>query len=267
MIGGQTSGVTLNITGAAPATLTGGNYLQGNAVLQYGSGSITAIGSGAVLDLNGGRVGLNGQGGNSALTHLASNAGGLHIAVGGGIITDTDFSNAGVALIGGGVLALGGALNNSATLQLNGGTVTAAGVNNTGTLTIGNFGSGGTLSVSAGHAFNQTAGNTTVGGGSLSAPQVNIAGGSLLFQVPLTAAAGTGPITLSGNSLVEFAGQVDRSEQVGFGGAGTIHLDNGSLFAGTIFHFTSAGEVVLVSETSMMPTMTRIRASTPRPID
>src|ERR1051326_8293685 len=161
MQGGQTSTVTLNILGAAPSTLTGDNYIANNAVLQYGSGSITAIGSGAVLDLNGsGRVGLNGQGGNSALTHLASNAGGLHIAISGGIITDTDFSNAGFVQIDQGVLALGGALNNGAIFQMGGGTVTAAGVNNTGTLTIGNFGSGGTLSLSVGNAYNQTAGRT-----------------------------------------------------------------------------------------------------------
>src|SRR5205823_3286581 len=40
---GQTSTVTLNILGASPSTLTGDNYITG--VLQYGSGSITAIGS------------------------------------------------------------------------------------------------------------------------------------------------------------------------------------------------------------------------------
>jgi len=187
MIGGQTSGVTLNITGAAPATLTGDNYLQGNAVLQYGSGAITAIGSGAVLDLNGGRVGLNGQGGNSALTHLASNAGGLHIAISGGIITDTFFSNTNFVQVDQGVLALGGALGNSAIFQVRGGTVSAAGVNNTGTLTIGNF---GPATLSAGYEYRQTAGSTTVNGGSLSAQEVTVTGGSLVFATPLTSAAG-----------------------------------------------------------------------------
>ena len=187
MIGGQTSGVTLNITGAAPATLTGDNYLQGNAVLQYGSGAITAIGSGAVLDLNGGRVGLNGQGGNSALTHLASNAGGLHIAISGGIITDTFFSNTNFVQVDQGVLALGGALGNSAIFQVRGGMVSAAGVNNTGTLTIGNF---GPATLSAGYEYRQTAGSTTVNGGSLSAQEVTVTGGSLVFATPLTSAAG-----------------------------------------------------------------------------
>jgi Ca2+-binding RTX toxin-like protein len=242
MIGGQTSGVTLNITGAAPATLTGDNYLQGNAVLQYGSGSITAIGSGAVLDLNGGRVGLNGQGGNSALTHLASNAGGLHIAISGGIITDTPFfSNTNFVQVDQGVLALGGSLANSAIFQVRGGTVSAAGVNNTGTLTIGNFGA---ATLNAGYEYRQTAGSTTVNGGSLSAQEVTVGGGSLVFATPLTSAAGTGPITLIHESLVEFATTVDSSEQVGFGGPGTIQVDDGFHFAGTIFHFTGADEAV-----------------------
>ena len=241
MIGGQTSGVTLNITGAAPTTLTGDNYLQGNAVLQYGSGSITAIGSDAVLDLNGGRVGLNGQGGNSALTHLASNAGGLHIAISGGIITDTSFSNTNFVQVDQGVFALGGSLVNSAIFQVRGGTVIAAGVNNTGTLTIGNFGA---ATLDAGYEYRQTAGRTTVNGGSLSAQQVTVTGGSLVFATPLTSAAGTGPITLIHDSLVEFATTVDGSEQVGFGGPGTIQVDDGFHFAGTIFRFTDAGEAV-----------------------
>jgi hypothetical protein len=242
MIGGQTSTVTLNISGAAPSTLTGDNYLAGNAALQYGSGSITAIGSGAVLDLNGSaRVGVSGQGGNSALTHLSSNAGGLHIAISGGIVTDTFFSNTNFVQVDQGVLALGGALVNSAIFQIRGGTVSAAGVNNLGTLTIGNFGA---ATLNAGNEFRQTSGSTTVNGGSLSAQQVNITGGSLVFATPLTSDAHTGPIAVSHGSFVEFATTVDGSEQAGFGGAGTIQLDDGFHFAGTIFHFTNPGEQI-----------------------
>src|SRR5436190_10656086 len=119
--------------------------------------------------------------------------------------------------------------------------VSAAGVNNTGTLTIGNFGA---ATLSAGYEYRQTAGRTTVNGGSLSAQEVTVTGGSLVFATPLTSAAGTGPITLIQDSLVEFATTVDGSEQVGFGGPGTIQVDDGFHFAGTIFHFTGAGETV-----------------------
>src|SRR5262249_41172066 len=50
--------------------------------------------------------------------------------------------------------------------------------------------------------------------------------------------------TLIHESLVEFATTVDSSEQVGFDGPGTIQVDDGFHFAGTIFHFTNPGEQV-----------------------
>jgi hypothetical protein len=254
LVGGPFT-VTLNILGAAPTTLTGDTYVGNNAVLQYGSGAITAIGSGAVLDLNGtGRLALNGQAGNSGLTQLALNAGGLHIGINGSIATapGLDFSNTNFVFMDAGVFAVGGALNNSGifTLQGSNPTVTAAAVNNSGMLGIGQF---ATLAVNSGHAFTQTGGSTTVNRGTLSADQVNIAGGSVLFQTPLLSSAHTGPITLSGGSLVEFAAAADSSEMVGFGGAGTIRLDAGTQFAGTIFHFTgfiSSSEAVDIASLS-----------------
>ena len=104
--------------------------------------------------------------------------------------------------------------------------------------------------VSSANAFSQTAGNTTVNGGALSTGQINIAGGSLVFETALTNTAQTGSIMLSGGSLVEFAAAADSAEQVGFSGAGTIQLDVGALFAGTIFHFTSLGEAVDIRDLS-----------------
>jgi hypothetical protein len=327
LLGGNTP-VTLNVLGPAPSTLIGDIYI-GIGVLQFGSGYITAIGAGAVLDLNGNasgnaRVAVNGQEGNSALIHLASNAGAFHISIIDGIATDVDFSNTGFISIEQGVLALGGVLNNSATFNIGGGfaTVSATNLNNIGTLTLateaipgsgnarlsisGNASNAGTLnidgtrgpsgstlsvggvlsnsgtltlgnsfsandlvttvsaagfvnsgattmvntfsdhpltftvngsasnsgtlgigphailSVSSANAFSQTAGNTTVNGGALSTGQVNIAGGSLVFETALTNTAQTGSIMLSGGSLVEFAAAADSAEQVGFSGAGTI---------------------------------------------
>jgi len=63
LLGGNTP-VTLNVLGPAPSTLIGDIYI-GIGVLQFGSGYITAIGAGAVLDLNGNasgnaRVAVNG---------------------------------------------------------------------------------------------------------------------------------------------------------------------------------------------------------------
>ena len=49
--GGTTATATLDITGAAPTTLSGTYYLSGDALLEFGSGGVTAIGSGAGLTL------------------------------------------------------------------------------------------------------------------------------------------------------------------------------------------------------------------------
>jgi hypothetical protein len=68
----------MNIAGAAPSTLTGGYTLSGAAVLDFGSGAITSIGSGAALNENG-ATGQNpvvaigtATGSNSALATLGS---------------------------------------------------------------------------------------------------------------------------------------------------------------------------------------------------
>src|SRR5262249_48939314 len=94
MIGSQTHSVTPSVLGAAPSTLTGDNYIANNAGLIYGSGSITTIDFGAVLDLEGnGRVGISGQAGNSALTHMTTNIGGLHLNTSVRLVTNPFFEN------------------------------------------------------------------------------------------------------------------------------------------------------------------------------
>ena len=86
---GGTAQATLNITGAAPASLTGNYILQGDALLDLASTSVSPSGgmtlmsvSNAELVLNGAqsRVGLStSTTTNSALTGLTSNAGTLAI--------------------------------------------------------------------------------------------------------------------------------------------------------------------------------------------
>src|SRR5262249_16426598 len=121
----------------------------------------------------------------------------------------------------------------SATFTVNGS------ASNSGTLNIGQF---ATLALTGGNVFTQTPGTTSGNGGTLPASQINIGGGGLFFETALTgvdgtgaitlsnggnaefaaSVAGTGPITLTQGSLAEFAASVDSSEQVGFGGGGTI---------------------------------------------
>ena len=75
---GGTAQATLDIAGATPPTLTGFYYLQGDALLEFGSGHITAIAANSELSIGGpgARVALSTAAtSNSALTALASNSG------------------------------------------------------------------------------------------------------------------------------------------------------------------------------------------------
>src|SRR5262249_19073223 len=142
--------------GAAPGTLSGSFNLSGNALLQFGSGSLTGIASGSQVSLSGAQAQINdsgGSGSNSALTGLASNAGTLTIANGVSLSTTngTDFSNTGTVNVdnpgsGGSRLNLGGALTNGGSFNIGGPSnpnsisapvaVTATGLNNTGSINV-----------------------------------------------------------------------------------------------------------------------------------
>ena len=98
---GATDAATLDITGAAPTVLAGTVAVAGDAALEFGSGGITTIGSGASLLLVGAEAQiLTDDGGRSALTGLAENDGTLRLRgdsiYGGGgasLTTTTSFNN------------------------------------------------------------------------------------------------------------------------------------------------------------------------------
>ncbi len=159
---------------AAPSVLSSGVSitLTGNAVLQFASGTVTAISAGAQLILDGthAHIGDHGQTSkNSALTGLDSNAGILVLGNGAAIAnsalafdntgsytifnhttakTNLDFTNGGVLALdqgagdGGSQLKVGTALDNSGTLSVGnsalsaGDTVSAATLTNSGTITL-----------------------------------------------------------------------------------------------------------------------------------
>jgi len=101
--GGTSTPATLDITAAAPATLTANFNLSGDSLLEFASGGITAIGSG-VLTLNGATalVALSSATTtNSALKGLASNAGNFNIADGAALTTTIGFTNTGLAAVDG----------------------------------------------------------------------------------------------------------------------------------------------------------------------
>jgi hypothetical protein len=85
----------------APGTLNTAVTLSGDALLQFGSGAITAIGSSGNLALSGAQVQVADSGGGAALQNLSIASGG-QLFVGGGAS-----------------VAVGGGLTNSGTVTIN----------------------------------------------------------------------------------------------------------------------------------------------------
>jgi fibronectin-binding autotransporter adhesin len=164
---GTTNQATLDITAAAPATATGNTRVSGDAMLEFASGGITAIGTGAVFELDGAqaRVSIGSGTTSTALSGLASSAGTFLLsgdtgrgAGGASVTTTTGFSNAGNLEVdslsfgdGGSTLTFGGTLTNSSAAFIGNiglsaaTTVTASGLDNSGTLVLqGNAASGAT---------------------------------------------------------------------------------------------------------------------------
>jgi hypothetical protein len=224
--GGNTAGANalLDITGAAPATLTGiyqVNAAAGSAAIEWGSGAITSIGNGTS---SAGEVTLSGTSAymeigatnsNSALktlTTIASN-GELQLESGASVTTTGALAVNGGGTLGvdaydngGSTLTIGGALTNSGSTQVgNYYMVSPSNVKVTGTLT-----NTGTVQVNGGN----TAGANALLDITGAAPatftgiyQVNAAAGSAAIEWGSGAitsigngASGAGEVTLSGTS-------------------------------------------------------------------
>ena len=175
LTGGPAAGTSeqaiLNIAAAAPAVWMGTLSMGGQAVLEYGSGSITSVALGAQIYLatNTGFIEDAGaQSSNSALSGLTNVAGdfelqyGPAVSVSGDLTitgsveldTQTNYGDtpsggsslavAGALNINGGYLSIGGAFFGDNSLTSNA-TVTAATLNSTGTITLtGNNNTGNT---------------------------------------------------------------------------------------------------------------------------
>jgi hypothetical protein len=188
-LNGGSAQAELNILSAAPTTLTGQFNLAGNALLEFASGGITAIGSNSGLTLNGSapQVAISGKSGNnSALDTLSANAGTLDLIAGASIATSTDFDNTGTVELdsffqpGGSALNIGGVLTNSGDVFIGNSAITAA-----DTVTAAGLG-------------NLPAQNA----------EVSLNGGQAQASLKILSAAPTtltGSFNLSGNSLLQFA--------------------------------------------------------------
>ena len=155
LYGGGTNQATVDVLSPAPGTLVANTYLSADALLEYASGSIAAIGAGISLILNGARARVANAADtttNSALTGLATIAGTLQLLNGNtasitGNVAESGFlglDNDAYTGEGGSSLTITGALNNSGALVI--GPVTG-GLGADTTLTVGQLTSTGNVSL------------------------------------------------------------------------------------------------------------------------
>jgi hypothetical protein len=264
----------LDIAAAAPGTLSGNFALANDALLEYKSGGITVIGSGATLSLDGAlsRVAIaSATGGNSALKRLASNGGTLAVDGGARLTIDGAFSNSDFLYVdtsgaGGSSLKIGGTLSNSGTFDIGNGnlsdttTVTAAALDNLsgGKIDIVGKGSPATL---------------TLTGAASDAGYIEIDSGGMLALHKSLSVASLATLTVNGGEIS--GGTLDGSGTIESSSFSSSLLDGLTIAAGTTFtggansfltidHVTvdgalqGSGSAWLVFGVSGSDTMTRI---------
>ncbi len=187
----------LKLSGAAgfgtAGQLSGTVSLSGNSMIEFASGQITSIASGASLTLNGPNALIADAGSltsNSALKGLASNSGSLELDNGATITTTAGLTNSGNLSLdsngtGGSSLKVGGVLTNNSSLSIGSSyapitqsdTIAATGISNSSTINL-------------------------YGGASAAAEALLNLSGAAGFG---TAGQLSGSVSLSGNSMIEFA--------------------------------------------------------------
>ncbi|MGA2739325.1 MAG: hypothetical protein ABSG65_18030 [Bryobacteraceae bacterium] len=217
---GNTAGANslLEITGAAPGTLTGAyqvNAYAGSAAVEWGSGGITSIGNGAsaagTVDLSGSSayMEIGATNSNSALKNLATIAsnGGLQIQDGASVTIARALTVA-----NGGYLDLDNGGNGGSSLNI-GGALT-----NSGNVQVGNFymTSGSTASVGT-SLTNSSTGTIDVVGANYDA--VNA-----VLKVTGPSLSNSGTINLEGNNLGD--AELEIAGNVALSGTGKIVLSN-----------------------------------------
>ena len=139
---GSTKQADLIVTSAAPSQLTGTINLNGEALLEFASGSFSSIAAGAVLNINTPDGYVADQGAttsNSALTGLTANAGTLNLEYGNSVNLTGGFNNSGTLDID--TASPSGWFNTPAGVITGGSSFSAVGlVENSGAM---NFGIGG----------------------------------------------------------------------------------------------------------------------------
>jgi hypothetical protein len=180
----------INVTGAAPATLTGTYNLQAgfsSAAVEFGSGTVTSIGDGA------------------------SNAGYLLLS-GSNAFFETGATSSNSALTGLTTIAGNGQLH----LQYGASVTTTGALTNSGSLLVDDSGFGGSSFISNGPSFTNN-GNIQIGDAAISKPSTLASAGTLVNT-------SLGAITLSGG----FGGATLNETAISIVNSGIINLNGGA---------------------------------------
>ena len=217
--GGNVSGANslLNVSGAAPSTLTGSYQIYGStgsATVEFGSGGVTSIGDGSS---NSGYVLLDG-----ANAYLEMGAVNSNNALNG---LKTIASNGELDLQDGAAVTTTGGLTNSNQLRVdagsNGGSSMSIGgsLTNSGSLQVGNNGMTSASKVTVSGTLNNTGGTVYVEGG-------NVSGANALLKV-----SGAAPSTLAGSYVLYGS---SGSAAVEFGSGGVTNIGDGKSNSGSV---------------------------------
>jgi|GEM_PF-1470667 fibronectin-binding autotransporter adhesin len=242
LVGGSAAAATLDITGVAPAALSGYLYLAGDALFEFGGGAVTGIASGAQVTLNGAKALIalsTATTGNSALTGLASNAGYFYLDGGASLAVTGGFTNNYVFGVdqsgaGGSSFSVAAALANSSgdTIYAGNGGLTAA-----GKITAASLANNGYLYLQGG-AGSATETLSLAGASSDAGYMVVYPGGVLALGGTLTVTGtlyvdgGTvsgGTLAAAGSGLIEGAGTATLSNVTIARGASFIALSGSTL--------------------------------------
>ncbi len=240
--GGTASLADLSIGSAAgfgtAGVVTGSVNLQDDALIQFTSGQLTSIASGAYLVLSGSNAFVadaGSTGSNSALTGLTSNAG------------DLDLGNAAT-------VALSGTLANSGHVSILNGIagqtteLSAGGLNNAGLITLGQGTTAPAVLQVQGTADNNAHG-AIVGSGTIAANVTNaggiVASGTLLVTGSI---GGTGSLFVDNGNTLELGAAVGSGQAVVFGGnSGVLRIDALNAFSAAVGSFAVGDTIDLAA--------------------
>ena len=258
LAGGTAARATLDSTTAAPATWTGSIFLSGDALLEFASGKITAIGSGGEISRSGPSTLVavsTALTGNSALNGITSNAGTFVFSNGAGLSTP-GLTNTGTLYVdasgsGGSSLTIGGTLTNMGYVDVGNSGITAA-----ATLTVTGLANSGTIYLTSGtaaavlkdtgafgntdfvgiDAFSGGGGSAlTISGTLTNSSTFEVGNGNLIKATTVTAAglSNTGTIALTGGTATQAALDITASAPATWTGTAELTGDALLEFTGT----------------------------------